>query len=52
MFGIDSIKFRCTLMRNSIPDLIKRVSSAAIFKKTLEIGMERNVTVKYVDYAS
>ena len=34
-FGIDSIKFRVSLLRNSIPDLIKRVSSAAIFKRNI-----------------
>ena len=50
-FGIDSIKFRGSLLWNSIPDLIKRASSAAIFKKTSKIGVERNVIVRYVDNA-
>ena len=31
-FGIDSIKSRGSLLWNSIPDLLKRASSAAIFK--------------------
>ena len=34
-FGIDSIKFRGSLLWNSIPDLIKRVSSTAIFKSNI-----------------
>ena len=51
-FGIDSIKFRGSLLWNIIPDSIIRASSAAILKNTWDIGMERNVTVKYVDNAS
>ena len=35
-FGIDSIKFRGSLLWNSIPDLIKRASSAAIFKRNIK----------------
>ena len=35
-FGIDSIKFRGSLLWNSIPDLIKRVSSAAILKRNIK----------------
>ena len=35
-FGIDSIKFRGSLLWNSIPDLIKRASSAAIFKRNFK----------------
>ena len=34
-FGIDSIKFRGSLLWNSIPDLIRRASSAAIFKENV-----------------
>ena len=34
-FGIDSIKFRGSHLWNSIPDLIKRTSSAAIFKRNI-----------------
>ena len=34
-FGIDSIKFRGSLFGKSIPDLIKRASSAAIFKRNI-----------------
>ena len=34
-FGIDSITFRGSLLWNSIPDLIKRASSAAIFKSKI-----------------
>ena len=34
-FGIDSIKFRSSLMWNSIPDIMKRTSSAAIFKRNM-----------------
>ena len=36
MFGIDSIKFRGSLLWNSIPDLIKSASSAAIFKTNIK----------------
>ena len=35
MFGIDSIEFRGSLLWNSIPDLIKRASSADIFKSNI-----------------
>ena len=35
-FGIDTIKFRGSLLRNSTPDLLKRVSSAAIFKRSIK----------------
>ena len=35
-FGIDSIEFRGSLLWNSIPDLIKRASSAAIFKRSIK----------------
>ena len=34
-FGIDSIKFRGSLLWNSIPDLSKRASSAAIIKSNI-----------------
>ena len=34
-FGIDSIKFRDSLLWNSIPDLIKRASSAVTFRKNM-----------------
>ena len=34
-FGIDSIKFRGSPLWKSTPDLIKRASSAAIFKKNM-----------------
>ena len=34
-FGIDSIKFRGSLLWNSIPDLIKRAPSAAKFKRNI-----------------
>ena len=34
-FGIDSVKFRCSLLRNSTSDLIKGALSAAIFKKNI-----------------
>ena len=34
-FGVDSVKFRGSLLWNSTPDLIERVSSAAIFKKNI-----------------
>ena len=34
-FGIDSIKLRGSLLWNSIPDLIKKASSAVIFKKNM-----------------
>ena len=34
-FGIDSIKFRGSLLWNSIPDLPKRASLAAIFKRNI-----------------
>ena len=51
-FGIDSTKFRGSLLWNSIPDLMKRASSAAIVKRSWEIGMQRNVIVRYVDNAS
>ena len=50
-FGIDSIKFRGSLLWNSIPDVIERASSAAIFKRNFKIGVERNAIVRYVDYA-
>ena len=33
--GIDSIKFRGSLLWGSIPELIKRASSAAIFKRSI-----------------
>ena len=36
MFGIDSITFRGSLLWNSMPDLIKSASSAAIFKRNIE----------------
>ena len=36
MFGIDSITFRGSLLWNSMPDLIKRASSAAIFKRNIK----------------
>ena len=35
-FGIDSIKFRGSLLWNSIHDLIKIASSAAIFKRNIK----------------
>ena len=35
-FGIDSIKFRGSLLWNSIPDLIKRAPSAAILKRDIK----------------
>ena len=35
-FGIDSIKFRGSLLWNSMPDLIKSASSAAIFKRNMK----------------
>ena len=35
-FGIDSMKFRGSLLWNSIPDIIKRASSAAIFKRNIK----------------
>ena len=35
-FGIHSIKFRGSLLQNSIPDLIKRASSAATFKRNIK----------------
>ena len=34
-FGIDSIKFRGSLLWNSISDLLKGASSAAIFKRNI-----------------
>ena len=36
MFGIDSITFRGSLLWNSMPDLIKSASSAAIFKRNIK----------------
>ena len=35
-FGIDSIMFRGSLLWNRLPDLIKRVPSAAIFKRNFK----------------
>ena len=37
-FGIDSIKFRGSLLWNSIPDLIKRASAAATFRSNIRNG--------------
>ena len=34
-FGIDSVKFRGSLLWDSTPDFIKGASSAAIFKKSM-----------------
>ena len=34
-FGIDSIKVRCSLLWNSIPDVITKASSAALFKNNM-----------------
>ena len=34
-FGIDYMEFRGSLLWNSIPDLIKRASSAAIFQRSI-----------------
>ena len=36
-FGIDSIKFQCRLLWDSIPDLTKEASSAAIVKRNTRI---------------
>ena len=35
-FSIDSIKFQGSLLWNSIPDLIKRASSAAILERNIK----------------
>ena len=35
-FGIDSVKFRGSLLWNSILDSIKRASSAALFKRNIK----------------
>ena len=48
-FGIDSIKFQGSLLWNSIPDLIKRASSAAIFKSNIRNWSGKNAIVIYVD---
>ena len=37
MFGIDSMKYRGSLLWNSMPDLIKSASSAAILKRNIKI---------------
>ena len=46
-FGIDAIKFRGSLLWNSIPDLIKRAPSATIFKRNMENwnGVECNCRI-------
>ena len=36
MFGIDSITFRGSLLWNSVPDLMKSASSAALFKRNIK----------------
>ena len=46
-FGIDSIKFRGSLLWSSIPGLIKLV----YLKRASKIGVERNAIVRYVDNA-
>ena len=35
-FGIESIKYQGILLWNRIPDLIKRTSSASIFRRNME----------------
>ena len=51
-FGIDSIKFRDSLLWNSIPDLIKKPHQLLNLKRTWGIGIERIVTVRYEENAS
>ena len=49
MFGIDSIKSQGSLLLNSMPDLIKRVSTAAIFKRSIRNWSGGECNCKYVD---
>ena len=50
-FGIDSIKFRGSLLWNSMPDLINPASSAAMqySKEISKIGMETTASEKFVN---
>ena len=49
MFGIDSIKFQSSLLWNSMPDSIKRVLTAAIFKRSIRNWSGGECNCKCVD---